>query len=140
MANYQPILPPELANMGFKNNTLNAVYLGIACPWDGKTKKQHYSVKVPGIKGRFDFYCRSDDQKIGFDTSDALSFLGCLFGDSELGSDLFEDFCINLGYDSDSRKAFGIYSACQKTKIRLRELFSDSQQAEILEYLREEGY
>lgn len=43
--------------------------------------------------------------------------------DARAGAGSFEDFCSDLGYDSDSRKAEKIWEACRDTRDRLREFF-----------------
>lgn len=48
--------------------------------------------------------------------------LECLEADASLGEMLFKDFCDDLGYDTDSRKALEIYESCQDTAIKLREV------------------
>lgn len=45
---------------------------------------------------------------------DLASVLYSIQSDAQFGEDTFADFCANYGYDEDSRKAFGIYEACQK--------------------------
>lgn len=56
--------------------------------------------------------------------------------DASCGSETFEDFCANFGYDADIRKALDLYLKCQQTNDKLRgllpvsldkaiELFSD---------------
>ena len=44
----------------------------------------------------------------------------CLFSDAESGHQLFSDFCGELGYDTDSIKAFSTYQACQTIADKLR--------------------
>jgi len=51
-----------------------------------------------------------------------LDILECLAGDARCGSELFQDFCGDLGYSEDSIKSLKIYGACQDTAIRLRKL------------------
>lgn len=46
----------------------------------------------------------------------------------------FEDFCCNFGYDTDSLKAFNIYTECQKQQ---KELFEIIPEEEIREQIRE---
>lgn len=48
-----------------------------------------------------------------------------LMNDAQCGQDTFEDFCSNLGYDTDSRKAFDIYLACQGALNAMRRLFRE---------------
>jgi hypothetical protein len=42
--------------------------------------------------------------------------------DGEAGNELFENWCDNFGYDTDSRKALATYEACQQSGIKLRKL------------------
>lgn len=46
--------------------------------------------------------------------------LHALILDAESGSENLGDFCANLGYDEDSRKALEIYLECQKTHNKVR--------------------
>lgn len=48
-----------------------------------------------------------------------------LMSDAQFGSETFEDFCSNCGYDTDSRKAFETYLACQGALNGMRRLFRD---------------
>lgn len=50
--------------------------------------------------------------------------LYCLLADANCGDDTFDDFCSNLGYDTDSRKALETYLACQETNTKLNKFFS----------------
>jgi hypothetical protein len=49
--------------------------------------------------------------------------LACLASDCQLGDQRFEDFCADLGYDTDSRKAYVSYEACREQMYELRRLF-----------------
>lgn len=42
--------------------------------------------------------------------------LACLFCDASLANETFEDWCLNYGYDTDSRKALDTYLQCQKSR------------------------
>lgn len=44
----------------------------------------------------------------------------------------FEDFCGELGYDSDSRKAEKLFHACRDTGAKLIRLFGDEQYLKLL--------
>jgi hypothetical protein len=65
------------------------------------------------------------------------SVLYCLFRDAQCGAELFADFCSELGYDEDSRKAFRAYEACQKIAKQLRQLFTNAQIEELEEVLQD---
>lgn len=53
--------------------------------------------------------------------------LYALAQDAQSGLELFQDFCDNLGYDSDSRKALAIYEACQENALKLRKIMIKSE-------------
>lgn len=67
--------------------------------------------------------------------------LACLFDDAQAGSESFDDFCSNLGYDNDSLKALDTYRACMDTAQRLRRALGDKYTTERnrIDALREEG-
>jgi hypothetical protein len=50
-----------------------------------------------------------------------------------LESASFEDWASNFGYDADSRKAEGIYQACLKIALQLRQLVGDAGLAQLRE-------
>lgn len=45
---------------------------------------------------------------------------------AQLASDSFEDFCSNLGYDTDSRKALETYLKCQESGHKLRRVLKSN--------------
>ena len=57
--------------------------------------------------------------------------------DGSACSESFESWCVELGYDSDSRKALATYEACQQGIDRLRRVFTPAQIAHIQELLQE---
>ncbi len=57
--------------------------------------------------------------------------LACLLSDASSGAESFEDFCSNLGYDSDSRKALATWRSCRRTAAAFDRLLG----AETLEFL-----
>lgn len=52
-----------------------------------------------------------------------------LIMDSQAGSESFDDFCDNYGYDNDSINANDIYRACQKNGKKVRTFIKDINQA-----------
>jgi hypothetical protein len=62
--------------------------------------------------------------------------LYCLLSDASLGAELFADFCADLGYDEDSRKALAIYEECQKTAAKLR-MFTPGEREKLAELLED---
>jgi hypothetical protein len=67
----------------------------------------------------------------------AAGVLYSLLSDMSCGADTFEDFCANLGYDEDSRKAHDIYLACQKSGTQLRKVFTREQLEQLQELLQD---
>lgn len=67
----------------------------------------------------------------------AASVLHSLLLDTDCGADTFEDFCSNLGYDEDSRKAHDTYLACQKLGTQLRKVFTREQIEKLRELLQD---
>lgn len=66
----------------------------------------------------------------------AASVLYCLLSDATVGSELFADFCAELGYDEDSRRALAIYEACQKTAVQMR-MFTGEEREKLNELLED---
>jgi hypothetical protein len=60
-------------------------------------------------------------------TSDptAADVLDCLLSDAQMGTGTFEDFCADLGYDTDSRKAFDTWQACERIAKSLPRFLGD---------------
>lgn len=52
------------------------------------------------------------------------NILYSLAQDAQSGTELFQDFCYNLEYDSDSRKALATYEACQENALKLRRIMT----------------
>lgn len=48
------------------------------------------------------------------------SILHCLVMDASACNESFDDWCINYGYDTNSRKALETYLACQESALKLR--------------------
>lgn len=59
--------------------------------------------------------------------------LNCLMRDAECGAQSFEDFCADLGYDTDSRSAEKTWRACKVTAVGLARLFSDGMLRDLRE-------
>lgn len=59
--------------------------------------------------------------------------LNCLLRDAESADESFADWCSNLGYSEDSRKAERMYRACKRTAASLARLFNGSELADLRE-------
>lgn len=67
----------------------------------------------------------------------AASVLYSLVLDSEAGNETFYDWCGNLGFDTDSRKALATYEACQNNSNKLRKLFDRAMIEKLSEALQD---
>jgi hypothetical protein len=63
--------------------------------------------------------------------------LVCLIRDAEACDQSFESWCSDLSYDTDSRKAFATYEACQRNGDKLRGFFKRSLQAQFSRLLQD---
>lgn len=60
-----------------------------------------------------------------------------LLSDAQLGDESFEDFCADLGLDSDSRRALALHEDCQATNTMLRRLFSSEEREQLTKMLED---
>lgn len=72
-------------------------------------------------------------------TPDPLDVLGCLFSDASATDSTFEDWCGDLGYDTDSRKALATYEACRQTGLDLLRVLGAEHFEQLRDALNEEG-
>lgn len=104
---------------------------GTQSPWDEKWECDHWKVKftrraLSGSKPVFmtvDFYCGSG---LSGKQPTAEEVLDCLASDATTIGESFEDFALNLGYDTDSRKAEKIYKAVLHQTNRLKKFITNS--------------
>lgn len=54
----------------------------------------------------------------------------CLLSDFSVSQDSFEDFCLNMGYNTDSRSALETYLACQENGKKLHKIGINISQAQ----------
>jgi hypothetical protein len=58
----------------------------------------------------------------------AADVLSCLISDARSGEESFEDFCSELGYDSDSRQAERIWRTCRKVAPKVERFLADDRE------------
>lgn len=63
--------------------------------------------------------------------------LQCLLLDSSASEQTFASWCDELGYDSDSRKAYATYEACQQSADKLAKLFDHEARAQLRDALQD---
>lgn len=89
--------------------------------WDANAR--HYRATVRANGSRYTtWYSQGSGIK---DDPDATSLLDCLGMDAGLGENSFEDFCSELGYDEDSRKAHKQWLACHRSREALVRLLGE---------------
>lgn len=67
----------------------------------------------------------------------AASVLHSLILDSSAAEQSFESWCGDFGYATDSRKAFGIYEACQKNADKLNRVIPRALREQLAELLQD---
>lgn len=67
----------------------------------------------------------------------AADVLRCLTDDVQACHMSFNDWADTYGYDTDSRKAFKIYEACQESGDKLKKVFTHAQIAQLREALQD---
>lgn len=99
-----------------------------------------------GVKGSFNFEYKTGTghrDKKGFNGETVAvkpALAGLIYslimsGDSCQSS--FTDWCGNYGYDTDSRKAFSIYEACQNEYNKLQSIFTNNEIEHMQELLED---
>jgi len=116
------------------NNETIRILVDHACekdnPYWDSSANQHNRVSVMNCKTRkrfsFDFWGSIVDPNAE-DGDGAISAISCYASDGMAfrSSINLTDFCYNLGYDTNSRKAEKIYKACERADKRLSRVFGD---------------
>jgi len=86
-----------------------------------------FRVSVQTNKGKvsFKFSGSHNDYVNGIVDLDPEKFvLYCFVSDAVAAKDSFKDFCSEMGYDVDSRKAEKIYKECEKSLNKLFKIYS----------------
>ena len=98
------------------SSVLTGMEEGFSAPrWDNNV----FAVTVTngGMAETFDYHISIHDTEKGkkaLADEDHITAFYCFLGDAILGSQSFEVFCDEMGYDEDSRKAEKIWKACQE--------------------------
>jgi len=107
---------------------VSAIYKGDKkADWEGVPQNWHnHRVTVSTEHGKcsFEFWMSLAKPKMDGE-SDLLGALSCFVSDAMSGKDSFQDFCSELGYDSDSRKAYKIFKACEKAYAKFERIIGD---------------
>lgn len=90
------------------------------------------------VKSFMDIILKTLKDKI-LDLIDLKNVERYLFNDAECfeSSSDFEDFCLNLDYDTDSIKALKVYESCKEIYLKLVQTIGSEKLREGIEYYRE---
>ena len=89
-----------------------------------RRNKFKITVRVGKAYTSFVYYdCISNYEK-GVKTIDVMEAFECFVNDAISGSDSFYNFCNDIGYDEDSRRAEKIWKACKMSLTKLKRLFN----------------
>lgn len=132
----------------FKHFEITAVLSKVGVPFPGDMSRGglHNEFKVTvkntndGNKTSFPFFASTFDYDRGVKEMDENSLLHafyCLLFDAESGSQDFEWFCGNMGYDTDSRKAEKIWKACRKQYPKIQKIGAKDDLYELINELAE---
>jgi len=98
--------------------TITSTYLGNdRAGWSGSAENwnnHQITIENNGKEYEFEFWASIVNPVINTDSDNINAFYYSL-SDAISAKDSFEDFCSNVGYDEDSRKAEAIYKACEDT-------------------------
>lgn len=88
--------------------------------WDASVHNWRVTLKYKGRQLTTDFFGGSM-----VENPNAADVIHCLVMDAELGSQSFESFCWEFGYDPDSMSAHKLWKACSKQAPRVKRLLGD---------------
>lgn len=110
----------------FKNFEIKASYKGTKkADWSSDNFNNHMITVTnteTGEKARFEFWASIANPILNKEY-DILNAFYCFVSDAVSGSESFEEFCSNFGYDSDSRAAEKIYRKCKKQLEKLQKIY-----------------
>lgn len=127
----------KIAEKKKRKHTLMA-FVGFSYERDAKSHLDLFQGKVWGKS----LYKEDEDKLIDFLLRNDLvpmpkkkDVLYCLLSeaDSFMNSSNFEDFCANLGYDTDSRKAENIFNACGRIFLELNSRLGIKKLSKLIE-------
>ena len=107
---------------------------------DNKYPANYNQHKVTVKRGKkwmtFDFWMSIANPRIS-KGEDNVYALYCALQDAFYATDSFERFCLELGYDQDSRRAEKVYKACEKALTKVERVFDGVDLADLINELRE---
>jgi hypothetical protein len=102
--------------------------------------KVNVTFKDTGKRTSFTFSNSHNDWENGVTTLEGNNLkwaFQCFLGDAVSADQTFESFCSDFGYDVDSRNAYKIYQACEKSFNKLEKILDNKQFYKAYNYLIE---
>lgn len=90
--------------------------------WQKNSDSWRCRIDYHGRQFSFDFFMGSGHNGKEPQIDDVLY---SLLNDASAGTELFETFCANFDYDTDSRKAEATWKACQEIESGMRRLLAE---------------
>lgn len=90
-------------------------------PWGGESRSWRVTLGYQGRTFSFDFW----QGAAHFNPPTAADCLDCLLSDASAAEQTFEDWCSDIGENSDSRKAEQTWKQCAKLGRKLKTLLGD---------------
>ena len=121
------------------NWKISANYTGSKpAPWS-EDNWHHHNVTVTntenGKRTRFDFWASINNPQLSSEY-DVINAFRCFVDDAISGDMQFCDFCVEFGYDEDSRKAYNTWKACGRAAAKLDRIY-DGDIYELLDSLED---
>lgn len=113
-----------------KNNLKMTVKPRLANPLMDGVGMDHWTVTIKGNNKRMSVAYSMGSGHKGKEP-DLEGVLECLASDVSCSQYTFSEFCSNLGYDEDSRKAEKIYLACKAIKGKLAKVLPVDELLEV---------
>lgn len=91
--------------------------------WETYPGARHFRCTVRAHKHRFTIYFSQGSAYTNPPT--VAEILYSLAMDASSAHGCFEDFCSEMGYDTDSRRAYETWGTCNQTRVRLIRMFGE---------------
>ena len=111
----------------FNNFRIIATYRGEKpAAWGNGENWNHYKITVVNTQNKlrtgFDFWASIANPDLS-SRYDVLNAFRCFVDDALCGDMTFHDFCMEFGYDEDSRQAERTWKACKKSAEKLTRIY-----------------
>lgn len=130
----------------FEGLKITGIFKGLKeADWGSDIKNwNHHLVTIQNEatkeEASFDYWCSIAEPRFK-EEKDLLRALACWLDDANNGQEDYDGFCINFGYEEDSRKARKIWRTSQRTYKQAQRIIGDEEkQQELLELLEQLGH